>query len=97
MCIRDRHEPVLIHLITKKGRGYAPAEKTPQEFHGIGKFDPETGLSETVSVPTFSDIFGQELGRMAASDKTVCAITAAMPVSYTHLDVYKRQTRTAAV
>ena len=72
------HEPVLIHLITKKGRGYAPAEKTPQEFHGIGKFDPETGLSETVSVPTFSDIFGQELGRMAASDKTVCAITAAM-------------------
>ena len=72
------HEPVLIHLITQKGRGYAPAEKTPQEFHGIGKFDPETGLSETVSVPTFSDIFGQELGRMAASDKTVCAITAAM-------------------
>ena len=72
------HEPVLIHLITQKGRGYAPAEQTPQEFHGIGKFDPETGLSETVSVPTFSDIFGQELGRMAASDKTVCAITAAM-------------------
>ena len=37
------HEPVLIHLITKKGRGYAPAEKTPQEFHGIGKFDPRDG------------------------------------------------------
>ena len=72
------HEPVLIHLITQKGRGYAPAEKTPQEFHGIGKFDPETGLSAAVSAPTFSDMFGQELCRMAASDKTVCAIPAAM-------------------
>ncbi len=55
------HEPVLIHLITKKGRGYAPAEKTPQEFHGVGKFDPETGLRAAVSSPTFSDVFGQEL------------------------------------
>ena len=72
------HEPVLIHLITQKGRGYAPAEKTPQEFHGVGKFDPETGLRAAVSSPSFSDVFGQELCRMAASDKTVCAITAAM-------------------
>ena len=72
------HEPVLIHLITQKGRGYAPAEKTPQDFHGIGKFDPETGLSAVAAAPSFSDVFGQELCRMAASDKTVCAITAAM-------------------
>ena len=72
------HEPVLIHLITQKGRGYAPAEKTPQDFHGIGKFDPETGLSAVAAAPSFSDVFGQELCRMAASDQTVCAITAAM-------------------
>ena len=72
------HEPVLIHLITKKGRGYAPAEKTPQEYHGIGKFDPETGLAASGAAPTFSEVFGQELCRMAASDKTICAITAAM-------------------
>ena len=71
-------EPVLIHLITRKGKGYEPAEKTPQDFHGIGRFDPDTGMPAVSAAPTFSDIFGQELCRMAASDQTVCAITAAM-------------------
>ena len=74
------HEKITeeVYMITQKGRGYAPAEKTPQEFHGVGKFDPETGLCAAVSSLSFSDVFGQELCRMAASDKTVCAITAAM-------------------
>ena len=71
------NEPVLVHLITQKGRGYAPAEHTPQDFHGVGRFDPQTGISAP-SAPTFSDVFGQEMCRLAASDKTICAITAAM-------------------
>ena len=65
-------------MITRKGKGYEPAEKTPQDFHGIGRFDPDTGMPAVSAAPTFSDIFGQELCRMAASDQTVCAITAAM-------------------
>ena len=71
------NEPVLVHLITKKGKGYAPAESTPQDFHGVGRFDPQTGFGQP-SAPSFSDVFGQEMCRLAASDKSVCAITAAM-------------------
>lgn len=72
------HEPVLIHLITQKGRGYRPAEQTPQDFHGVGRFDADTGALSSAQTVSFSDVFGQELCRLAASDKTVCAITAAM-------------------
>lgn len=71
-------EPVVIHLITKKGKGYAPAEQTPQDFHGVGRFDPETGMPAASAAPAFSDAFGQALCKAAAADDTVCAITAAM-------------------
>ncbi len=71
-------EPVVIHLITKKGKGYAPAEQTPQDFHGVGRFDPETGTPAASAAPAFSDVFGQALCKAAAADDTVCAITAAM-------------------
>ena len=71
-------EPVLIHLITKKGKGYAPAEKTPQDFHGVGKFNPDTGRTSAAPAASFSDAFGQQMCRLAASDKSICAITAAM-------------------
>lgn len=76
---RDMNRPVLLHVMTQKGRGYAPAENNPGKFHGIGKFDPITGESAPKSGVTFSEVFGQELTRLAANDDRICAITAAMP------------------
>ena len=76
---RDRKAPVLVHVVTKKGCGYAPAERDPSRFHGIGKFDPATGESLGGKKVTFSDTFGQTLQALAAEDTRVCAITAAMP------------------
>ncbi len=71
--------PVLIHVMTQKGRGYAPAEQQPSKFHGIGKFDPKTGETASKAEPSFSDTFGQTMVELAAEDTRVCAITAAMP------------------
>ena len=71
--------PVLIHVMTQKGRGYAPSEEHPKLFHGIGKFDPVSGVPLKKSEPTFSDIFGKTMVDMAADNKKLCAITAAMP------------------
>ena len=71
--------PVLIHVLTKKGCGYAPAEAEPSKFHGIGKFDPTTGATAPKKDPTFSDCFGQTLTALGKLDERICAITAAMP------------------
>lgn len=68
---------VLIHVVTKKGKGYEPAEEHPKEFHGIGKFDVDTG-EPLSSKKGFSYVFGKHLCSMAAKDKKICAITAAM-------------------
>jgi len=76
---RDMRCPVVVHVFTQKGMGYAPAEQEPSRFHGIGKFDPITGKNLSASVPTFSDSFGQTMVSLAEKDKRVCAITAAMP------------------
>ena len=75
---KELRKPVILHVITKKGMGYAPAEENPDLFHGIGPFDAETGLPRAKGKPTFSDAFGETLVRLAARDKRVCAITAAM-------------------
>ena len=71
-------EPVLIHLITKKGKGFTPAEKTPQDFHGVGKFDPVNGRPFGQKRNTFSHAFGDELTVLARENDRICAITAAM-------------------
>lgn len=76
---RDLQEPTLVHVVTKKGKGYIPAEEDPAKFHGIGKFDPATGKKLAVKVRTFSDNFGDTLVSIAQQDARVCAITAAMP------------------
>ena len=76
---RDLKMPVLVHVITQKGRGYAPAEQDPSKFHGIGKFDPITGDILSQKKKTFSDSFGEAMVEMAAANKRICAITAAMP------------------
>ena len=71
------NKPVLLHINTVKGKGYDPAEQKPSEFHGVGKFDIETGEFAHSDV-TFSDVFGDFLCTQAAKDKRICAITAAM-------------------
>ena len=76
---RDLKCPVLIHVTTQKGRGYAPAEVDPSRFHGIGKFDPETGKNLSSGSRTFSQAFGEKLRELARNNDKVCAITAAMP------------------
>ncbi|MBQ7099106.1 MAG: 1-deoxy-D-xylulose-5-phosphate synthase [Oscillospiraceae bacterium] len=76
---RDMEKPVLIHVITQKGRGYAPAEAEPSKFHGVGKFDPDSGKSLSAKKDTYSDVFGRTMMELAAEDPKVCAITAAMP------------------
>ena len=72
------HKPGVVHVNTVKGKGYAPAEKNPGEFHGISKFDIMTGNPEISSEDCYSTIFGRELLRLAREDERICAVTAAM-------------------
>ena len=73
--------PVLIHVITKKGKGYTPAEERANEFHGTGPFDIATGrkISKPGAPPTYTGVFGKTLVELAEKDKSIVAITAAMP------------------
>lgn len=75
---KDRPESVLIHLKTIKGKGYLFSEKKPSHFHGISRFNIESGEPIAGNTMNFSKIFGQELKRLASDDKNICAITAAM-------------------
>ena len=76
---REMRCPVLLHIMTRKGKGYGPSEEHPKLFHGIGKFNPETGEPLKKPVPTFSEAFGKTMLELAKEDPSVCAITAAMP------------------
>lgn len=72
------HAPVLVHVHTTKGKGYAPAENAPSKYHGVGKFDVETGI--TVSSPTdYSAVFGRKISQISKKNEKVVAITGAMP------------------
>lgn len=75
---KEMHEPVLLHVITRKGKGYVPAEDKPTKFHGIGQFDPDTGKRVKSGNDTFSQTFGQTLCELAEDDARICAVTAAM-------------------
>lgn len=72
-------KPVLLHVMTQKGRGYAPSEREPEKYHGVSKFDPLTGKSDAPKAMDFSAFFGRELCAFAEKDARICAITAAMP------------------
>lgn len=74
---KAHNHSVLIHIYTVKGKGYEFAEKNPSKFHGIGKFDINTG-EPLNSGENFSSVFGDELYRIAEKDKRICAVTAAM-------------------
>lgn len=69
--------PVVVHVHTQKGRGYGPAEREPERYHGVGPFDPKLGVPR-VPKTDFSAVFGNELCEIAREDARVCAITAAM-------------------
>ncbi len=75
--VRRSKDPCLLHVVTVKGKGYKFAEKDASTFHGIGSFNIDTG-EPISSKQNFSDVFGEELCRLAEKDKRVCAITAAM-------------------
>ena len=72
------NEPILIHVITKKGKGYKPAEENPDKFHGASPFDIETGKSLKKKSKDYSAAFGEKLCKMAAKNDKIVAITAAM-------------------
>jgi 1-deoxy-D-xylulose-5-phosphate synthase len=74
--------PVLVHAITRKGKGYRPAEKDPAHYHGVGVFEIETGTparSSTPPPPTYTDVFGDAMVELGKKQDTLFAITAAMP------------------
>lgn len=77
---RDRKGPVLVHVLTEKGRGYKPAQEFCNKFHGIGPFEIATGKAKTgkKSAPSYTEVFGDVLCRLAARNEDIVAITAAM-------------------
>jgi 1-deoxy-D-xylulose-5-phosphate synthase len=87
--VKDMTGPVLLHVHTKKGKGYAPAEEKPSKFHGVGKFDVSSGNTLAASAPTFSSNFGKTIYEIASVTPKLCAITAAMPDGTGLLDFMK--------
>lgn len=78
--IKKLNCPVLVHVVTRKGKNYPPAEKNPASFHGVPPFDINTGLPvKKSSIPTYTKIFSQTLTRLAEMDNRIVAISAAMP------------------
>ncbi|MDD4279475.1 1-deoxy-D-xylulose-5-phosphate synthase [Candidatus Sumerlaeota bacterium] len=76
--VHTLHEPVLVHVVTQKGRGYNRAELRPEHYHGTPKFDPEFGVSTTISPQTYTSVFGANMVRLGKSNNKLVAITAAM-------------------
>lgn len=76
---KDMSGPVLIHVHTKKGKGYTPAELKPSKYHGVGKFDVSSGNTSPSFSPTFSGNFGKVMLQLGQTNNKLCAITAAMP------------------
>ncbi len=80
--VKNLEGPILVHVLTKKGKGYSPAEKNPAHYHGVGCFEVETGSPQKKtgkSNPTYTKIFGKTMLELAAKDDKIFAITAAMP------------------
>ena len=77
--LKTQDEPVLLHILTQKGKGYAPALKQPDKFHGLGKYKIESGETAPTPTPTYSEIFGKTLAKFADTNQKLVAITAAMP------------------
>jgi 1-deoxy-D-xylulose-5-phosphate synthase len=80
--------PVLLHVLTQKGRGYQPALDGQKKFHGLGPYDPETGKTKPAGQLTYSEVFANTLVNLATEDQKIVAITAAMP-NGTGLDLFR--------
>ncbi|CCO22451.1 1-deoxy-D-xylulose-5-phosphate synthase [Maridesulfovibrio hydrothermalis] len=79
--VKKIDSPVLVHVLTTKGKGYTPAEDNPTYFHGVGSFEPETGRAKKFKggLPSYTEVFGKTLCKLAEKDDKIVAITAAMP------------------
>ena len=77
--LKTQDEPVLLHILTKKGKGYEPAIAKPDKFHGLGKYKIDSGETAPAPTPTYSEIIGKALAKFADSNQNIVAITAAMP------------------
>ena len=91
--VRDAHDgPILVHVVTQKGKGYAPAEASGDKYHGVVSFDVATGAQAKAksSAPSFTRVFAESLIAEAREDERVIAVTAAMP-SGTGLDIFAKQ------
>ena len=88
--LKTQNEPVILHILTTKGKGYAPAMQQPDKFHGLGKFKPDTGETEPSPLPTYSQIFGTKLSDFADHNNRIVAITAAM-AGGTGLSIFEKR------
>ncbi|SFO08086.1 1-deoxy-D-xylulose-5-phosphate synthase [Cohaesibacter marisflavi] len=91
--VRDTDKgPILVHVVTQKGKGYAPAEHASDKYHGVSRFDVVTGtqLKPPSNAPSYTKIFGESLAKEGAKDKKIVAVTAAMP-SGTGIDIFEEQ------
>ena len=80
--VRDSSEgPILVHVVTQKGHGYAPAEAATDKYHGVSKFDIVTGLQSkpSTNIPSYTSVFAESLIKEAETDENIVAVTAAMP------------------
>jgi len=89
--LKTQNEPVILHVLTTKGKGYAPALQQPDKFHGLGKFKADTGETEPAAGgPTYSQLFGTKLADFADHNNRIVAITAAM-AGGTGLSIYEQR------
>src|SRR6185295_6602643 len=91
--VRDaKRGPILVHVVTQKGKGYAPAEASPDKYHGVAKFNVVTGVQAKpqTTLPSYTRVFADSLAAEARKDPMIVAITAAMPDG-TGLDVFGRE------
>ncbi|MFB0526340.1 MAG: 1-deoxy-D-xylulose-5-phosphate synthase [bacterium] len=88
--VKDMKGPVLIHVVTKKGKGYQPAEREPIKFHGTSPFNILTGETEKSKIPSYTKVFSRTLIDLAKSNEKIIAITAAMPQG-TGLDAFEKE------
>src|SRR6201996_978677 len=91
--VRDmKNGPILVHVVTQKGKGYEPAEKSADKYHGVVKFDVATGaqVKAKASAPAYQKVYGESLIKEARKDDKIVAITAAMP-SGTGVDLFQKE------
>ncbi len=88
--LKEQDEPVILHIITEKGRGYKPALDKPGKFHGLGPYNIADGSTTSGGSPTYSEVFGRSVTNFAKEDEKIVAVTAAMPGG-TKLEIFKEE------